>query len=93
MFLKYNLQFQWLMIVFTSSLNFAFAKLSRDLLTISKGYDITAMPKTHEMLGRLLTQTKHDILVASPLRHPSILLLQNCQGISRQLVMVITSLP
>ena len=40
-----------LMIVFTSSLNFAFAKLSRDLPIISKGYDATTVQNFREMLG------------------------------------------
>ena len=45
-----------------SSFNFAFVKSSKGLTTSSKGYDTTAVLKTHEMLGRLLMQTKHDVL-------------------------------
>ena len=30
-------------------------------MTSSKGHDTTAVHKTHEMLGRLLSQTKHDV--------------------------------
>ena len=37
------------------------AKSSKGLMTISKGYNFTAVHNFREMLGRLLSQTKHDV--------------------------------
>ena len=33
-------------------------------MAISKGYDTTAVPNFREMLGRLLSQTNHDVSVS-----------------------------
>ena len=47
----------------TSPFDFVLTKSSKGLPTISKGYDTTAVHKTHEMPGPRVTARRHDVLV------------------------------